>query len=172
MQIIDNFLSKEDFKVLKSAIISRDFPYYYTDCVASENDKKNFYLRHQVYYSGVPHSPIFDLFQKTVLKHKSLEIIALLRIKINFYPRSEKRIIHPKHIDNFKHCTDGDKVKQKALILSLNTCDGATIIYDNEKTYEIASVENRALFFNPTKLHSSTNCTNEHGRFNININYI
>ena len=36
---------------------------------------------------------------------------------------------------------------------------------------KIRSVANRMLFFDATKLHNSTTCTDEKGRFNINFNY-
>ena len=52
-------------------------------------------------------------------------------------------------------------------VFSLNTCDGFTVI-DGE---EIPSVANRMLFFDPSIMHHSTNCTNDPCRMNINFNY-
>ena len=50
-----------------------------------------------------------------------------------------------------------------------NTCDGYTKLNDGTK---VESVANRALFFDPSIPHQSTNCTNAKARFNININYL
>ena len=88
----------------------------------------------------------------------------LIRAKANCYPRSDRKITHPKHLDYRDY-----KSPTKGLILSLNTCNGATIL---ENGKEVKSVANRALFFNPSKPHASTNCTDQHARFNINVNYI
>jgi hypothetical protein len=64
------------------------------------------------------------------------------------------------HVDqNFKH---------KGIILYVNNNDGYTKLIDGTK---IESIENRALFFDSSKKHCSTTCTNAESRINININY-
>ena len=59
--------------------------------------------------------------------------------------------------------------KHKSAIFYINNNDGYTIL-NNGKT-KIESIANRILFFDSTKNHSSTHCTNDHARVNININY-
>ena len=54
-------------------------------------------------------------------------------------------------------------------IFFVNSNDGFTILDDDTM---IESVENRILFFDSSKLHNSTNCTNEKVRVNINFNFI
>jgi hypothetical protein len=83
----------------------------------------------------------------------------LRRVKVNCYTRSEKIIKHKAHKDY--------EIPHKGAILSLNTCNGGTYI---GKKF-IKSVANRILLFDPSVLHSSTNCTDEKARFNININW-
>jgi hypothetical protein len=175
MKVIDDFLSKEDFKVLKELVISNRIPYYYSKNVSSteEDDFKFSYLVHDLYNNNKIISPFFNEFEKIILNYKSLEIVSLLRMKINFYPRTEKRITHPRHQDyTLKGFNETKNIKFNGFILSFNTCDGATIVYKDGKCHEVPSVENRALFFDSSLFHSSTNCTNARGRFNININYI
>lgn len=53
-------------------------------------------------------------------------------------------------------------------IFYLNTNDGFTILNGETK---INSVENRILLFDPSELHSSTTCTNDKCRVNVNFNY-
>ena len=85
---------------------------------------------------------------------------ALNRMKLNLYPRTDKIEVHEPHIDyDYDH---------KGCLFSFNTCDGYTKLEDGTK---IQSVENRALLFNPSTLHSSTSTTNAKARINININY-
>jgi hypothetical protein len=82
-----------------------------------------------------------------------------MRIKLNLYPRTDILLHHYPHKDeDFKH---------KALILSLNTCDGGTRI---GKKF-IPSIENQAFFFDASILHNSTTCTNQQARMNLNVNY-
>jgi hypothetical protein len=92
-------------------------------------------------------------------------------------------------IDNFLNVTDFNNIKDKVInwhfswfyqqnvsaedeeneprSLSLNDCNGYTVIGDKK----IESKANRALFFDPSVEHNSTNCTDEKARFNINFNY-
>jgi hypothetical protein len=160
MKVIDNFLPKENFNKIANLLMSDSFPYYFVNGVAKKNDNM-FYLMHHFYHKNVPTSDWFNFINENLLS--KIDFFALIRVKANCYPCSDKKIIHNKHIDY------DNNIKSKGIILSLNTCNGGTIL-DNDK--EIKSVANRALFFDPNKEHRSTNCTNKIGRFNININYI
>ena len=57
----------------------------------------------------------------------------------------------------------------KGALFSLNTCDGYTGFEDGT---QIDSVENRVVFFDATKQHHSTSCSNAPYRLNINVNYV
>jgi|TARA_Y100000022_G_C13242383_1_gene373047 hypothetical protein len=160
IKIVDNFLPIDIFKDIQAKAM--DLPYFYSPNITFENfahieEKFNFYLTHVVYDNNVPNSPFFKDMQ--VIIDKMGEDLFLKRIKINFYPRTERLIIHDKHRDN--------KKSHKGAIFSLNTCNGGTYVGDKF----IASVENRMLFFDPSQFHSSTTCTDKHARFNINFNY-
>ena len=52
-------------------------------------------------------------------------------------------------------------------MFSINTNDGGTILSGNK----IDSIENRVVLFDGNKPHSSSTCTNQKARFNINFNY-
>ena len=108
-------------------------------------------------------------YEDQTILHQSFKILAPLldkidtdlyfRVKMNLYTRTENLIHHDDHKDMpFSH---------KGGLFSLNTCDGFTVIEGKE----IESVANRALLFNPEKLHSSTSTTNVKARLNVNINY-
>ena len=164
MKIIDNFLPQKEFNELQNIIISDSFPYYFSDFVSDPSEKKDSnmsYFLHTVYFNGKPTSECFPLICKYILP--KLNIFSLLRIKINCYPRTEKKITHGKHVDFSEH-----KGSINAVLFSLNTCNGVTILEDGK---EIKSVANRALFFDCMKPHSSTNCTDQKARFNMNINF-
>ena len=160
MKVIKNFLDKEYFEKIKKQIVDNDeIPYYFQATVAYVNDNKNekqFYFTHICYNNDIPNSNLFELFKPLL---KKLNCKSVIRLKINLYPRTDKLLEHNPHVDyDYKH---------KGLVLSLNTCDGGTRI---GKKF-IPSIENQALFFDPSIKHNSTTCTNEQARFNININY-
>ena len=135
-KIIDNYLNQKDFLNIKNTLESSDFPWYY-----QKNGKSSFY--HIV-------KPILN----------KLNVKALIRIKCNIYPRTEKLEIHKPHFDyTYKH---------KGAIFYVNTNDGKTIL---DKNKQIDSVENRLLLFEPHFLHKSTSTTNAKVRININFNY-
>ena len=163
MKVIDNFLTEQEFKKLRDVCLGDNFPYYYASKVTKgqkQNDKKMFYLIHLFYNNGrVSASDWYPMLHEILLTKITYHF--LVRAKANCYPRSDKKITNAKHVDYI--------YPTKGLIFSLNTCNGATIL---ENGKEIKSVANRALFFNSSKPHASTNCTEQHARFNINDNYI
>lgn len=158
MKVINNFLPKKDFDDLTKLIFDKYFPWYFQDEIAFAEEvlEKNSYFTHLI-YDLKPKSSHYNFIKDKLLSH--LNVTNLIRVKINCYPRTENVIEHTKHYDY--------KFSHKGFILSLNTCDGFTVL-ENSK---IESVENKALFFDPTKLHCSTTCSNAKARFNININY-
>jgi hypothetical protein len=156
MKIIDNFLPDNDFKKIQETFMSDNFPYYFNNTVVDEKDTKNFYFVHTLYDQNVVNSDFFKTIDPLLNK---LNILFLRRAKVNCYTRSEKIIKHRAHKDL--------PMSHEGAILSLNTCNGGT--YVGKKF--IKSVANRVLLFDPSVSHSSTNCTNQQARFNININW-
>jgi len=158
-KVVDNFLPAETFNFIQNLTMEdQKIPYYYNNSVAVTNDKQGIYFSHMV-FELTSRSELFEGIRENLIE-KISDLFTLRRIKINLYPSTENLIIHNSHSDY--------KIPHKGLLFSLNTCDGYTMLEDGKK---IDSIANRALFFDPSKPHSSTNCTNEKARFNININY-
>ena len=156
MKVIDNFLPEEQFKKIQDFFMSAEFPYYFNKTVVDDTDIKNFYFTHTLYDKNIVNSDFFNIVDPLLTK---LNITFLRRVKVNCYTRTEKLIKHNLHKDL--------PMPHEGAILSLNTCNGGT--YVGKKF--IKSVANRILLFDPSVLHSSTNCTDEKARFNININW-
>jgi len=163
-EVIDNFLPKEYFDELKKIVMSAGVPWYWTKKInkfhkEGEGDLSS-YFTHALFnirldYIFSTHYHHFNQF------YNYLNMKALIRMKLNLYPRTGTIEVHAPHIDyDYDH---------KGCIFSFNTCDGYTKLEDGTK---IQSVENRALLFNPGIEHSSTSTTNAKGRVNININYL
>jgi hypothetical protein len=160
-KIIDNFLPKENFDIIKKIIFESDFNWFYNKGVNNPNeDSLNmlFYFTHMFYFDNVPLSPYFKLININLLS--KLNIKSLIRVKCNLYTYQNKKNINGMHVDyDYPH---------KGAIFYLNTNNGRTILSDKIK---IDSVENRVLFFDPSIKHDSENCTDQKIRVNININY-
>tara|TARA_R110000803_G_C11776131_1_gene295939 strand:- start:59 stop:532 length:474 start_codon:yes stop_codon:yes gene_type:complete len=156
MKIIKNFLKEEEFNLIKNIVMGDSFPYFFCSLVATKKDNNNFYFVHTFYNKNVPTSNYFNLIRPLINK---LNILSLIRAKVNCFPRSKKLIKYGKHFDNpFKH---------KGAVYYINTCDGGTYLGDKF----IPSVANTILLFDSSEYHQSTNCTDQKCRFNININY-
>ena len=158
-KIIDNFLDYEYFYQIKNLVCGDAFEWYFKKNLNNhDSGQHNYgYFQHLVFEHQIlsRHSELFNNF------YNLLNIFVLIRIKANFYPSNETLIHHSDHLDY--------PSKHKGAILSLNTCDGGTVLEDGTM---IESIENRLLIFDSYKPHHSTNCTNDKGRWNININYI
>tara|TARA_R100001132_G_C3213185_1_gene55157 strand:- start:51 stop:539 length:489 start_codon:yes stop_codon:yes gene_type:complete len=161
MRVVKNFLEEKYFKKLTGAFVDHnpDLPFYIQRRVALETgpiDKEHFYFTHLLFNYSIK-STYYDLVKPLIWD--IIKAKALIRVKVNLYPRTDKLLHHGPHEDHeFKH---------KALILSLNTCDGGTRI---GKKF-IPSIANQALFFDASNTHNSTTCTDKQARLNINFNY-
>ena len=158
-EIIDNFLPIDDFTRLNN-LLHQQVPFYFQKEINTEHIEDNqFYMTHMLF--NIEHEPMYSTFYwdyKKILNR--LKIKSLIRMKINLYPKTDTLEVHEPHIDyEYLH---------KGCLLSFNTCDGFTILEDGTK---IESVANRMLFFDPSKKHQSTDCTNTKFRLNINFNY-
>jgi hypothetical protein len=159
-KIIDNFLPKENFNIIKNLLFHSNLNWFYKPDVNTLNvDSPNmmFYFVH-VFYNKVSNSEVFNIIDKNLLSF--IDIKALIRVKANLYPNQHIKKENGFHIDyDFSH---------KGAIFYLNTNNGRTILNNDTK---IDSIENRILFFDPSIPHDSENCTDQKVRINININY-
>ena len=169
-KIFDNFLDQKTFLIIQDLVMSPKLPFFYNAILNHEQKddyekhKYDYYFTHLAYKNdrdnlvkGGTKSVYLENFMPIVEK---LSVSSLLRIKVNFYPRTEEMKIHAAHTDYpFDH---------NGALFYINTCDGYKVLEDGTK---IESIANRVLVFNGGSLHSSTSCTNSQGRFNINFNY-
>ena len=158
-EVVDNFLNKKDFLKIKNQMEAFNFPYYLNKKINVYHDENDLscYFTHVVYSPATGENEFFNVFKPLIKKLNGKELI---RVKCNLYLRTPKIEFNQPHADfDFEH---------KGALFSLNTNDGGTILNENEK---IDSVENRILFFDPSKKHNSTTTTNAKFRMNININY-
>jgi hypothetical protein len=160
-KVVDDFLPQDHFDEIQNYVILNKNNMLGWTFVSNINTKhtdndNNCYFEHLIYHQG-PQSALYELFDPL---WNMLQIKSLIRIKANCYPAKDTLVTHAAHKDaEFDH---------NGAILSLNDCDGYTQLLDGTK---IESKANRLLIFNAGLDHSSTNCTDQKARFNININY-
>lgn len=164
-KIIDNFLDETEFQNLKNFVLfSGNLPWFTRMGVADSGGKDGYFLMHMFYNQFKPSSEYFHILYPLLNK---IDPLSLIRIKANFYPTTQKIIHHDFHVDFMNN--DDTPISCKACLFYLNTNDGKTIFKDGDM---VESIENRALFFDPSVQHQSTTCTDDlMGRFNINFNY-
>ena len=160
-KIIKNFLDLDTFRYIQEKTMGSDpagMAYFFNRTIAYRDTKsKQYYFTHSLYQNDQPRSDYFSTI--LVPLAKKLNAKTLIRAKVNLYPSTDKIVEHDPHRDfPYSH---------KGCVFSINTCDGYTKLGDKK----IPSIENQALLFDSSIEHSSTSCTNDQARFNININY-
>jgi hypothetical protein len=159
-KVINDFLTKKELQNLINVVMGNNFSWFFQEKVNINHSKKDtsLYFTHLLFENNNINSDYYNYFNVII---KKLNAKSLIRVKVNCYPNTHKLIENKPHYDyNYPH---------KGCVFYFNTCDGYTKLNDGTK---VESVANRALFFDPSIPHQSTNCTNAKARFNININYL
>jgi len=159
MQEIKNFIEdKNIFNDIKNALTSPDFPWYYSDRVASIEDTKDFYFSHHFYRNEKQVSSWSNRIMSPILGR--LNYNYLLRSRANLYTKHEKHIISDFHVDSSE--------PHKVALFYVNTCNGYTLFKKGDK---ILSEENKIVIFDGTEEHASVPQTDTKQRITININF-
>ena len=158
-KIIDNFLPQDYFEYLQGMMLDHSFPWLYNAYVANknENQDEHFYFTHNLFESFDRVSSVFEEF---IPFFKPLEMNAMVRARALLYVNQGRQIVHEKHTDyNFPH---------KTVVFYVNTNNGYTEFEDGTK---VESVENRIVFFDGSRPHNSSTCTDQKRRVVISVNY-
>ena len=162
IEIIDNFLDKEDFENIKNTMLSSDFPWFYNKTKVSEDEEynlNNFQFGHRFYYHYAISSSFFNLLNPIIEK---LDPISIARIKANLTMRTQDILEYGYHTDY------STSTNLKTAVFYLNTSNGYTKFKDGDL---VDSIENRMLIFDSQMLHTGTSCTDQRFRSVINFNF-
>jgi|TARA_R110000796_G_scaffold64113_2_gene148510 hypothetical protein len=158
IQVVDNFLDKQDFINIKNMMLGNQFPWFYHNYVSDKKETDKFYFNHNFYKDEKPQSIFFDSLKTLIDK---LEVKSLIRVKGNLHTKADKMTYNNFHIDlPFKH---------KGCLLYINNNNGYTFFKESDK--EVKPKENRVVLFDPSIDHKSSRCSDSKVRINININY-
>ena len=174
IQIIDNYLHKDDFKRMQHWFYNEcmwrfsSSPTYHEDAIEEVrkqglgedvDDDYQFTCQFWTTSQGI----ITPNFQNVAPLIKKLSPAILLRVKSNLTPMRSRIIERPYHID-----MDLPNLAQKTAVFNITTCDGYTRFEDGDI---VPSVENRMIIFDGNMKHGGTTTTNKKARIVINVNY-
>ena len=156
IQITDNFLPKESFDKLKSALLSEDFPWHFYDRKVKDDDG-DFQFVH-VFHAFANSSHHIHILSDLL---DTINPKALVRIKSNLTTLRPEIITNDKyHVDVDFECTTG--------IFYVNTTNGQTIFENGEK---VDCIENRYVSFPSQLKHGAIQHDDNVRRVVINFNY-
>jgi len=164
VQIIDDFLSPNDFHNLQEVMLGLEFPWFYVPGKSSPREnqlnKKVFQFGH-VFYSEYSWRSQYGGLLDPILQ--LLNPVAIFRIKANLTTITDTKIQYDYHRD-----TGSMTLKSKTACFYINTNNGHTVLSTGQ---EINSVANRIAIFDSSLWHAGTSCTDESIRVMINLNY-
>jgi hypothetical protein len=167
-KVIDNVLPSHIFNEMADVICGdHSIPWYYSLVLKDDvkgvkletiNDEFNFQFIHTFYRKTHQKSETFYII-KPIIDY--LNPSALLRIKANITPKTDRIVEHGFHIDN---------VFEQSLtaVFYLNDNNGYTKFESGDRVY---SKKNRIVIFPTYYFHSGTTCTDASKRVVLNINY-
>ena len=164
MNIYDNFLNPQDFKLVSTFLLSNKVPWMYNDTITGqEEDCDGYQFVHTFFNVAKPfdcNSCKYSKFLDPLWTRLSPKYI--LRVKANLRPRTSELVQSEWH-------TDTDIVQAKTGVFYLNTNNGSTVFKTGEK---VESKANRLLLFDSQLEHSGTSCTDQRRRIVLNLNYV
>tara|TARA_B100000965_G_C19243686_1_gene605535 strand:+ start:119 stop:616 length:498 start_codon:yes stop_codon:yes gene_type:complete len=164
MEIIDNFLSEEEFKNIKNFMESSDFPWFYNDHKVISGDGQ-FQFTHNFFTNTNnkgKNSAWLDMWNNYIYKIKAKECY---RIKANM---NIKTISHEPSLwhSDLKHNIN---CPRKTSVFYINDNNGYTEFRNGDR---IESVANRAIIFDNNLEHRGVSHTlPDHYRIVVNFNY-
>ena len=154
---IDNYLSVDDHLILKNLMESQSFPWFFqSGCVTEKSKLFDYQFVHIFYGNYSSNSNYFNNINPLITK---LKPNALIRIKANLNPISNKMVKYEEHVDQTFKC--------KVALYYIIDNNGYTMIGDKK----VESKSNRMVLFNSNQKHYGTNSTNFNNRIVINFNY-
>ena len=172
--LIDNFLSKQNFHNLQECILNKPFPWYYVGFFVSKeelinDDSKYFHFSHCLYEDFTPTSPVGNKDILTPLIEMT-NPIAIRNMVVHLFTRTPEFIPSTYHVDIGDIKDEPKKLEQwTTAILYVNTNNGYTKFEEDGSIVE--SVANRYVEFPANTRHFGTSCTDEKIRIVINYNY-
>jgi len=158
MEIIKNFLLREEYNNLKNMFFSDYFPWFFHERSCADNKNSQFQFIHGFYGEGGINSSFFKNLEPIISK---LNPITIYRIKANLNTRTDSVIETGAH-------NDINDSRFTSAVFFLNKCDGYCKI-DNKKYF---SEDNKLVKFKSNIMHSGSTTSDTDRRIVLNIVFI
>jgi hypothetical protein len=166
MQVVDDFLERTDFLVLRSAVEAPGFRWRSEHVLKPAStdlpEEDNRQDVHGLYRRTGPFEHRSDQFGLLRPVLQLLQPAELIRIKLNRTPR------HARHLEYGLH-VDTTRPGATTAILYLNSNNGYTLFEDGRR---VASVANRIVIFDAAVRHTGATCTDADYRLVLNVNLV
>ena len=117
-EILNNFLEKKEFDLIKLTLLGNNFPWYYNnETIYKKNN--NFQFTHLFFIDHSITSNMFNLLKPLINK---INPISIVRIKANLTTKTDKIIENGYHVDYDIQKTN----KMKTSIFYINSNNGYT----------------------------------------------
>ena len=163
IEVIDDFLPKEEFDKLLDRIICKNFPWYISD-VSDYHGDNNTQLFHILYKNNLPNSDYFSDFQYI---YNKLNIFALYKVRLIATLKDNGK---PNQFHSDIGTIPLNKVNSKTAVYYINDNDCGTEFENNEF---IKSQSNRMVIFDSKLKHRTVkHKTGDVYRYVLNLNYV
>ena len=174
IEIIDDFFSsyKSDSYDKTFSQKFNEFPWFFQNDLNGVSYLGNCYFNHVLIDNFIPTAtadkyfyifvPLLSKLNLTTKNNSQYDLERLLRLKVNLYPRTQRRVHHSSHMDYRPN------LGLRTCLYYVNTNNGFTI-FDGKR--KIGSKKNRAILFDGSNKHHSTTPTDCNYRCSINIDY-
>ena len=181
IEIIDDFLPKDEFDKMKEVILSASFPWYYTPSKVTnpegipntdENwtkmklliDEYNWQFFHVFYINNVPNSNHLEVINPLLEKINPFSWIKVrgtcnVKTPINILGGGFHTDLPPRVFD----------IPLRTGIFYFSTNNGGTLF---EEGWQTRNIENRLVTFPVNLRHSALTCTDVPVRIQINLNFV
>ena len=172
MEIIDDFLKREDHAAILSTLTDVKFNWHFNHSVVYRDEQTqslhDFQFTHMFYRDNAVTSPYYPILSPLLSK---LGSDVLVRLKANFRTPTEAIHVSDMHTDiAYPTILKKPNVLEamRTAIYYVNSNDGYTVFEDGTK---VESVANRVVVFPSTVRHAGTTHTNKKYRIVVNCNY-
>ena len=177
LEVVDNALGGSLFDLIKNAVESNNFPWFFIENSAYPGDKELiaqspllYAFSHLVLKRGEICSNYHDMtisvasVLKDLFRESDLQNYDIIRLRWGMTTSINKVWKNEPHIDM--------KEKHKVILFYLNDSDGDTYFYDKDHNIidSVTPKENRAVLFDGSILHSSSKPVEFAKRIVLNIN--
>ena len=178
LEVVDNALGGSLFDLIKNAVESNNFPWFFIENSAYPPGDKELIAPSPLYYSfshlALKHGEIQSNYHdmiisvasvlKDLFRESDLQNYDIIRLRWGMTTSINKVWKNEPHIDM--------KEKHKVILFYLNDSDGDTYFYDKDHNIidSVTPKENRAVLFDGSILHSSSKPVEFAKRIVLNIN--